>query len=457
MVAEPIHAESAQASDDRSARWLRSGGSWLAVAALFTLSWRYMDLLGDSFWSVATGRFILEHARLPTSDPFSFTANRPWIVHMPLSQVLFAWVSLHLGILALELFGTLVFGAALVALWLPHARSPLARRLVFPLLVLLIVIQKDDLCVRGQIFGDLAFAVLLICGFRMRVGKRVHPGFALLLGSAWINLHSSSFLCVVVPLAWALVLRFESVDARPPLRPFLEFAAGAALGLLLNPYGVRLIVDLLRLFSSSSTHSIDLFRPPDFASPLTLLAFLVLGVSAAWCYRKPEPRVGAGFAEAILVIGWAIAAASARRYVPLALGFSIALLARRASAAWVFKPSRGVDLVFAGVAACAAFWGMSTDRYPLAGRAPRGGSGRGAARPPGPNCKRLSLGRISDYAWDGRRRVFVDGRNQLFEHGAFEDEQRLSRLENWREDPGPLLHQHGALGAPLGPGRRAGG
>ena len=27
--------------------------------------------------------------------------------------------------------------------------------------------------------------------------------------------------------------------------------------------------------------------------------------------------------------------------------------------------------------------------------------------------------------------VFVDGRNQLFEHGAFEDEARIERLENW--------------------------
>ena len=38
-----------------------------------------------------------------------------------------------------------------------------------------------------------------------------------------------------------------------------------------------------------------------------------------------------------------------------------------------------------------------------------------------------------DYAWNGRRKVFVDGRNQLFENGAFEDAQRLSQLVDWTD------------------------
>jgi hypothetical protein len=42
-------------------------------------------------------------------------------------------------------------------------------------------------------------------------------------------------------------------------------------------------------------------------------------------------------------------------------------------------------------------------------------------------------GGFLDYAWDGRRKTFVDGRNQLFEGGAFEDERRLAHLEHWSE------------------------
>jgi hypothetical protein len=35
---------------------------------------------GDVSWHVATGRWIIAHGRIPTADPFSFTAaGHPWV------------------------------------------------------------------------------------------------------------------------------------------------------------------------------------------------------------------------------------------------------------------------------------------------------------------------------------------------------------------------------------------
>jgi len=392
--------------------------------------------LGDSFWSAATGRYILEHGGLPTRDPFSFTASREWIVHMPGSQILLGWVSQHFGVLALELFGALVFAASLLTLWLPHTLSALARQAVFPLLALLIFLQQDDLCVRGQIFGDLAFALLLLCCFKLRLGQRVHPALGLLLGCVWINLHSSAFLAVLLPLAWAGLLRLQAADRRPPLRPFLWFAAAAALGLLLNPYGWRLVFDLLRLMMSAGTRRIDLFLPPDFGSPWVLLAFAVLGTSALWCFRRPTPSSGVGLAEGLLILLLAIAAVSGRRYLPLALAFSIVVVARQISAAFTsvaLDAGRASSAAFASVALGAAFWGLSADKDPWQNVPLEEARLVEMLALPDHVAHSYHWGGFLDYVWYGRRKVFVDGRNQLFEGGAFEDHSRLARLEGWRE------------------------
>lgn len=406
----------------------------LALLALFALGYRYMDLLGDSFWSVATGRYVLEQGHLPTSDPFSFTANRPWIVHMPLSQLCFGWVEQHFGLLALELFGALLLTAALALLWLPHARGLPARALTFAALLGSILLQADDLCVRGQLFGDLSFAALLICLFRLRLGRRVHPLFGLALGSAWINLHSSAFLGVVLPLLWAALLRLDR--SRPALLPFLTFAGALGVGLFLNPYGPRLVVDLLQLLRSPSTRQIDLFLPPDPSSPAVLAAFALLALVAASCFWRPRPDAGVGMAEGSLLVLWAIAAVLGRRYLPLALAFAIVVAARQLSAIWATRSKRDEPawaLALSCVAAGAAFWGLSVEKDPF----------RDVPLEEAALIERLPLpdrvanvyhwGGFLDYAWNGRRKVFVDGRNQLFEHGAFEDEGRLAALDHWSE------------------------
>ncbi len=428
---EPVSTGAAGPESARAQRWLEIGSLCLAVLALFALSFRYMDLLGDSFWSVATGRWILEHASLPKTDPFSFTANRPWIVHMPLSQLCFAWIEGHFGALALELFGALVLGAALLTIGLPHARGPHARLLCFCTLALLVFLQADDLCVRGQLFGDWAFAVLLGCLFRLRLGKPVHPAFAVLLGALWINLHSSAFLAVLLPLGWAALLRLDRT--RPAPKPFLLFAALAALGLFVNPYGVHLVVDLLRLFVASSTQHIDLFRAPDFTALPTLIAFALMAAAAAVAILRPAS--GLGLPEAALLVLWAVAGASARRYLPLGAALASVVLARRASLSWPSVSSspsaRASVLALLALAAGTAFWSLSADKDPWRDVPLEEASLVDQLGLPDHVVNSYQWGGFLDYAWNGRRKVFVDGRNQLFEHGAFEDARRLGGLDGW--------------------------
>ena len=44
---------------------------------------------GDTFWHLATGRWIIDHLAVPATDPFSFTAgDRPWFAHEWLAETL---------------------------------------------------------------------------------------------------------------------------------------------------------------------------------------------------------------------------------------------------------------------------------------------------------------------------------------------------------------------------------
>jgi hypothetical protein len=424
----------AQESRFGSSRLLEHSCLTLCAVALFALGWRNMDLLGDSFWSVATGRWILEHGALPSVDPFSFTAERTWIVHMPLCQILFGAVAEQLGVLGLELFGSLVFFAALLVLWLSQARSFAVRLALWPGLVLLVLAQAQDLCVRGQLFGDLGFALLLVALFRLRDGKRVPPLCAVALGALWINLHASVFLAVLLPPAFGLALRLEPRAGRPALRPWFELSGCAALGMLCNPYGLGLVRDLLSLLLASSTASLDLFGPADFTSPPTLLLFAaVLGIGAALVYwRSPD----AGLPEAALLAVLGAAAAVGRRYEPLALGFALAAAGRVLRGRAPSLPA-GVKAGLATlVSLCAAglcAHGLALDKDPWRDVPLDEARLIEEAQLPDRIANLYHWGGYLDYAWAGRRKVFIDGRNQLFDRRVFRDFQRLNRLDRWQE------------------------
>lgn len=431
-----------------STRALELGCAALSLVALVALSWRHMDLLGDSFWSIATGRWILEHGRLPETDPFSFTAEREWLVHMPLSQIVFAWVEQAVGVLGLELFGALTFTGALVCLWWGHARNAPSRLLTWPLLLLLVAVQCNDLCVRGQLFGDLFVALLLGCLFRMRDGRAVHPLLPLGMGSVWINLHASAFLSVALPLAFGLAIqlaeprwlsaaggaRRSSALARA-LRPWLTFAGLAALGLLANPYGVHLVGDLIGLMRAASTAEIDLFGPPDFSSPGTLLTIAVVLAVLVLSVRRRSARVG--LPEALVLGALLVAACAARRHQPLALAFAIAVVARDLSQRvphLLQDPAarRWATIATAAVATATSIYGLSTDKDPWRDVPFDEARLIEDAGLPDHVANIYHWGGFLDYAWAGRRKVFIDGRNQLFER-TFADSRRLNRVEEWAE------------------------
>jgi len=107
--------------DDRgpsaSARSARVNGLlFVVVVLLVPLGYAFVPAIfndGDTSWHIAVGQWIAQHGRIPTADPFSFTAyGKPWVAMEWPADLLFASAYGAAGYAGLAA----VFAAALMAL-----------------------------------------------------------------------------------------------------------------------------------------------------------------------------------------------------------------------------------------------------------------------------------------------------------------------------------------------------
>jgi hypothetical protein len=351
---------------------------------------------------------------------------------MPAFQVGGGWLAPHAGLRGFMLVCAFAIAAAAVLLWLSRARSDMARALTFPLVLLYVLVDEADISARGQAFGDLALAALLVLLFRMRDGARVRWPWPLLLGALWANFHPSFLLAVVLPLAFAGAHALEPRDARPPLAPFARFAAIALAGACINPYSVVLVLDVLKLAADPTTAHVDLFQSPPFHQPLWLVPAAV-GVALLVGSRRRS--------DAALLVLFLTLACLSRRYVTMLVAFEILVVASGASAASVASaaPSRAVArpwaLHAAGAAALllAAFL-LRVPKDPLADVPAAAVAEIERRSLPDRVMNPYHWGGFLDWAWRGQRKAFIDGRNQLFSNGAFDDALRM-----WDGAPDALL------------------
>jgi len=186
---------------------------WLALAALFIatvlsgLLCVFPELDFDLWWHLRTGRLIVEERSIPTADPFTFTAEgRPWVTHEWLAEVLFY------GVHELGGIGTLVLAKAVIAalaLLLSAAaglsgdgRSRLAAAAVGVLAAAPLL--QPRAFVRPHMLTALLLGAVLLCLRREAVTRpRVWRAALLPIFLLWANLHSGFVLGLgLVALFW---------------------------------------------------------------------------------------------------------------------------------------------------------------------------------------------------------------------------------------------------------------
>ncbi|MCK2097707.1 hypothetical protein [Thauera aromatica] len=342
------------------------GLSWpllVAVAALVgILGKSRVDALlrdADTYWHLATGRWILEHAAVPQNDPFSHSMpGAAWTAHEWLSEVVLAGVFQVAGWPGLVVGVVLVFAATLAYLTrFLLARMEPAHALLFTALA------------AGMLMGHLLARphVLVWPLLALWVGALVNavedgrsPSWWLLaLLVLWANLHGSFTL----GLALAAALAVEAVSnctvgqRRAMVWRWAKFLGLAVVAAMITPSGWQGLWYPVQV--TNMTFALDViqeWRSPDFHKfqIIELWLMLLLAIACSGRVRLPLLRL-------ILVLGLAHLALKHQRHIAVLGLVAPFLMASPLASQW--RATRGaggdvksVDRIFAALASPAR-WG----------------------------------------------------------------------------------------------------
>lgn len=310
----------------------------LPAFALFALGMsrnsQFLFSDGDTNWHVATGRWILAHRAVPTTDPFSYTApGHPWVAHEWLSEVFMALAYDALGWGGVALLTSLA--AASTAVLLTNA---LMKRLnTLPVIVALFIsgaLFLPHFLARPHILALPLLVIWTLQLMKARSEDRVPAWWMLPLMALWANLHLSFIFGLAFTSFFALeaVLaarnRAEESDLRPPAQNsrlalrmgdrlkretslllsqgvvavalrWGAFLAGSIVMALLTPGGPKGLLHLHDILSMKYLSSISEFRPENFQEP-SALQFAVFATLAICLHRGV--RIGAAPLALLLVL-----------------------------------------------------------------------------------------------------------------------------------------------------------
>lgn len=309
---------------------------WLVASLLLVgvVASPALHLLGDpdTYWHLATGRWILAHGQVPASDSFSHTMpGAPWTAHEWLAEVVFALISRAFG-----WAGLVVTAAATFACTMGLLARFLLRRMM-PVHALTIVgltlgMSLSHLLVRPHVFAWLLL-MLWLTELVDAVETQRRPGWwALLLVPLWANLHGSYVLGLLLAGAMAAeaVVVTPRSERRATLIRWAPFVLMALLASLLTPSGWHGWV-----FAYTLTHLayalavIQEWASPDFqhAQPLEIWLLVVLAAALSGRARLHWTRW-------VVVLGFVHLALKHQRNVPLAGLATAMLMARDWAASW---------------------------------------------------------------------------------------------------------------------------
>jgi len=265
-----------QASIESPARSLAPALAALLLGALVLFDARALND-GDTYWHIATGDWILDHARVPHVDVFSnSTAGAPWVAQEWLSEVLMALARRAAGWAGV----VVLFAAAIAAAaWLIVRRMSLAIGGVTLALASVLVFA----CMGGSLLARphlLALPVLLVWTLSLmsaREKNRAPPIVLALLMLVWANLHGGFVLGFAVAAAFGSEALLEArQDRGKVVRDWGLFGAASLLAALVTPHGLTGLIYPFQVMTMTSLPGITEWRAADFAKPTAFEAALLI-------------------------------------------------------------------------------------------------------------------------------------------------------------------------------------
>lgn len=237
----------------------RTGRFFLALAVLALI---YAFLAGvrtvtdfDLGWQLATGRWVVQHHQIPSTDVFSYTAQgQPWIY--PIGSGLLFYATYLLGNYALLSWLGSVACVGTVALLLRRGSAVSAV-----LAILAVPLIADRTTPRADMFTVVLFAMFLTLLWQQYEEGRTRLWLLPLLMIAWVNLHLGFVAGLALLGGYVLVEALEllwperrraAIDRLRRLWPWLLASLAAT---LVNPWGWGIYRALFRQEGVTALHS----------------------------------------------------------------------------------------------------------------------------------------------------------------------------------------------------------
>lgn len=280
----------------------------------------------DYFWHLSAGQFIWENKALPSTDVFSYTfANKPWVLHEWLFEIVLFGVYSLAGASGVKLFTT-AFAIATVLVAYFMAKRLLGKPYWAFFLALIFFFQiVPNVSPRPQLITFLLFAIYLriLVDFKYFADVRklwLLPAFMVI----WVNSHGGYVAGLVLILLftaceWLMFILQQQRDAvyKQRLKKLTVIAVITIAATLLNPYFIdHWIYPFTVMNMDASQNLITEWQSPDFHTfRWKFFLLLVFAAFTAAIYSDKRPD----FTEMVLSVFFISAAFIAIRHTPISV------------------------------------------------------------------------------------------------------------------------------------------
>ena len=240
---------------------------------------------GDVSWHIATGRWIIDHRAIPTTDPFSFTwAGKPWVPIEWLAEVIYAAgyrTAGYSGVAALVTAALIALHAVVymnAARWVRVALLPIVA-MDFALIPMLLA--------RPHVltWPLLAFWTWLM--LKAREEDRAPPIYAALLMTLWANLHGGFVFGLAIAAAFGLEALAAAQEKKRAFRQWLLFGLACGAAVFVNGNGVEGVFHPFRFTQLEMLPLIDEWKPSNPSkTPFSFAVFAITLILIAW--KRPR-------------------------------------------------------------------------------------------------------------------------------------------------------------------------
>ncbi|NNE24887.1 MAG: hypothetical protein HKN11_19990 [Rhizobiales bacterium] len=222
---------------------------------------------GDTFWHVATGRWIVENMAVPRTDVFSHTyTGEVWLAKEWLSQLLLYLAYMAGGWKAVNVFALLVVSICVSILsWicLTSFRLSVAVGVIF----LATIFASVHYLARPHL---LAYPIMMIwvAGVVFAADKQRLPSYWLVpLMALWANMHGGFTLGLALAGLMSLetLMGVPRAELRPQIIRHGMFLALATLAALITPFGIQSILITPKIMGLGEVlDHVGEWKSPDF-------------------------------------------------------------------------------------------------------------------------------------------------------------------------------------------------